>query len=192
MTPDAQNLRLHLRKATAQAHDRLDAGMRSAAGWDDLSQYSRFLSLQYAARQSVEEWLGEHAEPGLLPPPQTQLIERDLAALDAPIPDAATFAFPDTRRAAVLGIAWALAGSSLGNRAILKDMRRAAGGAGTWPENFLADPAMPAFWAELRRQIERPADAQEAEAAQRAAAALFEHFTAAVLSHTHREAAFVS
>ena len=34
--------------------------------------------------------------------------ERDLAALDAPIPDAATFAFSDTMPAAVLGIAWAL------------------------------------------------------------------------------------
>jgi len=192
MAPGTQNLRLHLREATAQAHDRLDAGMRSVAGWSDLSQYSRFLSLQYAARQSVEDWLSEHAEPGLLPPPQIQLIARDLAALDAPIPEAAQFAFSETRPAAVGGIAWALAGSSLGNRAILKDIRRAAGGASIWPETFLADPAMPAFWADLRRRIEGPASPHEAEAARAAAAALFDHFTTAVLSHTPREAVFVS
>ena len=180
MIAGTDNLRFFLRSATAEAHEQLDASMRAASGWECERDYARFLALQHAARRSVEAWLDAHAPDDLHPPAQTPLIASDLSASGEELPQGPLFSHPETSRAAVLGIAWALAGSSLGNRAILKDVRRASGAAGSWPETFLADDTMPAFWAKLHREVERPADAVEAEAARRAAVALFDHFTRSV------------
>ncbi|MEO0463930.1 MAG: hypothetical protein AAF127_12420 [Pseudomonadota bacterium] len=77
-------------------------------------------------------------------------------------------------------MAWVLAGSSLGNRSILAEVRRTASDnceAG-WPARFLSDAAMLAFWKDLRAQIERPASCAEARAASEAATAVFDHFLA--------------
>ncbi|MEL6487227.1 MAG: hypothetical protein AAFQ13_08795, partial [Pseudomonadota bacterium] len=68
------NLRDTLRGATACAHNKLDAAMRAGAGWSDRGAYTRFLSLQYAARQPVEMWLLANAPCDLRPPPQAPLI----------------------------------------------------------------------------------------------------------------------
>ena len=146
------------------------------------------IGLQHAARHSVEAWLAVHAPPDLLAPAQTPLIARDLSVLGTGVSEGEKFSHPDTSRASVLGIVWALAGSSLGNRAILKDVRRAARDDAQWPASFLADDVMLAFWSTLRRQIERPANADEAEAARRSASALFEHFTAAVTARAGTQA----
>ena len=189
MLAGTKNLRLHLRESTAPAHDRLDAAMRARADWETREGYSRFLAMQWSARHSVENWLDAHAPPALRAPKQTALIEADLAALGAPVtPLAPRFVHEAHGKAAALGIVWALAGSSLGNRAILKDVRRAAPDGAQWPSSFLADDAMLAFWSTLRRQIERPANADEAEAARRSASALFEHFTAAVTARAGTQA----
>lgn len=173
----AADLRVHLRGATMAAHDLLDAAMQAAAGWHSRADYARFLALQHAARAPVEAWLAAHAPATLHPPPQTPLIAADLAALGAAVPPPA----PAPRIAAlgrgagtVLGVAWVLAGSALGNRAIARAVARI--GAGAWPVAFLGDGAMLAFWQALRARIERPCGPREAEGAAAAAEAVFAHF----------------
>lgn len=164
--------------------------MRAAAGWTCRSDYTRFLSLQYAARLPVEEWLAAHAPDDLRPPEQCALIAEDLTALGEELPEAAdAFALPVSGNgaaetalppAAALGAAWVLAGSALGNRAILKEVRRTASESGeaAWPEHFLGNDAMLDFWKGLRRQIEAPATSGAFEAASMAASAVFDHFIA--------------
>ena len=176
----AEDLRLHLRAATMAAHDLLDHSMQAASGWQTLADYARFLSLQYAARAPVEVWLESHAPKAFCPPAQTPLIARDLAELGLPCPPAGSpFVHTDTRDGDALGAAWVLAGSALGNKAILKQMRRASATDDTeWPSAFLGDEAMLAFWQALRARIERPAHAAQAHAAADAASAVFAHFIA--------------
>lgn len=181
MNAQTENLRFHLRGATADAHDLLDRAMRAASGWTSLDDYARFLSLQYAARQPVERWLENNAPRHLTPPPQCHLIARDLAALDRSLPVTKGAFTAASGPGEALGIAWVLAGSALGNRSILKEVRRTADtlGIDKWPDAFLADPAMLAFWNDLRRVIERPAPLEEMTAASAAAAGVFDHFLAA-------------
>lgn len=185
----ADDLRLHLRAATMAAHDLLDAAMQAASGWRNLGDYARFLSLQHAARVPVERWLERHAPRDLRPPVQTGLIARDLAALGISVPAAAArFELSESGPGEAIGAAWVLAGSALGNRSILAQMRRASdacgAGGGAWPAAFLADDAMLAFWQELRTRIEQPASNLEAHAATRAASAVFAHFTMHAATHT--------
>lgn len=172
------DLRLHLRTATMAAHDLLDAAMQAASGWQRRSDYARFLALQHAARLPVEAWLAAHAPDDLAPPLQTPLIGADLAALGVALPaPAPALALPRPGFGSILGTAWVLAGSALGNRAIARQVARIGGGA--WPAAFLNDDAMLGFWQGLRQRIERPAHNAEAEGAASAAAAVFAHFLAA-------------
>ncbi len=176
----AEDLRLHLRAATMAAHDLLDHTMQAASGWQNRADYARFLSLQHAARAPVEAWLDTHAPDDLRPPVQTPLIAEDLAmlGLDLPAP-AEAFEMHLAAEGAALGAAWVLAGSALGNKAILKQMRRASAAAGhAWPAAFLGDEAMLVFWQSLRPLLERPASATTASAAATAASAVFAHFLA--------------
>lgn len=173
----AADLRVHLRGATMAAHDLLDAAMQAAAGWHSRADYARFLALQHAARAPVEAWLAAHAPAALHPPPQTPLIAADLAALGAAVPPPAPaprIAALGREAGAVLGVAWVLAGSALGNRTIARAVTRIGGGA--WPVAFLGDGAMLAFWQALRARIERPCGPREAERAAAAAEAVFAHF----------------
>lgn len=177
------NLRAHLRDATANAHDLLDHAMRAASGWAARSDYARFLTLQYAARKPVEDWLARYASDEVRPPAQCSLIEGDLDLLGCELPrPAASFAISPVTSGDdhALGVAWVLAGSSLGNRSILKEVKRisASNSQADWPHAFLADEAMFSFWKELRVRIERPADALEVTSASRAATAVFDHFLA--------------
>ena len=108
---------------------------------------------------------------------RTALIAADLAALGAAVPPPAPaprIAALGRGSGAVLGVAWALAGSALGNRAIARAVTRI--GAGGWPVAFLGDGAMLAFWQALRARIERPCGPREAEDAAAAAEAVFAHF----------------
>ena len=174
--PARVTLRQHLRAATADAHDRLDFAMRDASGWTVREDYIRFLTLQLSARRPVESWLVQRAPAHLLPPAQAPLIERDLIAMGArlaPWPAAIPFQPPAPSDASVLGVAWVLAGSALGNRSILKEVN--AQGA-DWSAAFLADPSMLEFWQRLRVRMERPARNEEASAASAAAEGVFSHF----------------
>ncbi|MFM7349608.1 MAG: biliverdin-producing heme oxygenase [Erythrobacter sp.] len=195
MTPDdttagvgpgsGDSLRGHLRTATMAAHDLLDHAMQAASGWQTRGDYARFLALQHAARVPLEAWLAEHAPADLVPPLQTPLLEADLAALGTALPPSSPpFAPPHTpstppnfvESGAILGAAWVLAGSALGNRAIARQVARIGGG--QWPAAFLDDGAMMAFWQSLRTRIERPADRAEAAGATCGAEAVFAHFLA--------------
>ncbi|MEM8725313.1 MAG: biliverdin-producing heme oxygenase [Pseudomonadota bacterium] len=176
-TGKTENLRTSLRGATASAHDLLDSSMRAASGWTSLEDYAQFLTLQHAARAPVERWLADNAPEDLSPPPQCPMIARDLEALGLDLPAASDpFDLPDRAQneSRALGAAWVLAGSSLGNLSILKELRRA--GHDDWPHAFLGDDAMLTYWQDLRRRIERPADVAEVEAASQAATAVFDHF----------------
>lgn len=155
--------------------------MRAVAGWTDAEAYSRFLSLQYKARASIETWLERHAADDQLPPAQCPLIARDLEQLGKHLPaDIPNFAFGmdagSSMDMAVLGIGWVLAGSSLGNRAILHDLRRK--GFAEWPHSFLGDPEMVVFWNRLRPLIEKPVDDETLKVVAQAARATFDHFLA--------------
>lgn len=180
--PARDILRQHLRASTAQAHDRLDTAMRRASGWTTRCDYVRFLNLQYAARKPVEVALDSfgrtHGTLSQLPPPQSPLIAKDIAEMGANLPKPAqAFTLPALdSSAATLGVAWVLAGSALGNRAILKDVRNASPSRSPWPENFLGDEAMLRFWSRLRRQLEYSASAEEMRVASDAATAVFDHF----------------
>ncbi|MEL6541697.1 MAG: biliverdin-producing heme oxygenase [Pseudomonadota bacterium] len=191
----SENLRQTLRKATADAHDRLDGTMRVVAGWSTIDDYTRFLALQYAARKPVEQWIEANAPADLRPPAQSPLIKRDLADLQCELPtDELTFDppffndhEPQGRHSATLGSAWVLAGSSLGNRAILGEITRLAKREGwpAWPSRFLGDPNMLDFWKRLRSRIENAADVDTVLMAIRSADLVFEHFiTHAQSAHT--------
>jgi heme oxygenase len=170
-----ESLRTHLRAATMAAHDLLDHAMQAASGWQNRRDYARFLALQHAARAPLEAWLAAHAPPGLIPPEQTALLARDLAALGAGVPHPAPlFTLGRCEPGHALGTAWVLAGSALGNKAIARQVARISGGA--WPVAFLGDDAMMAFWQALRSRIEAPAHPGEAAGATRAAEAVFAHF----------------
>lgn len=172
-----ESLRADLRAATMTAHDLLDHAMQAAGGWQTRADYARFLGLQHAARAPIEAWLAANAPADLVPPPQTGLIARDLAALGTPLPPPAPLAaIGPCEPGTALGIAWVLAGSALGNRAIARQVAKIGGG--TWPTAFLDDEGAMAFWQELRTRIERPAAPGEAASATRAAEAVFAHFLA--------------
>ena len=184
-----ESLRGHLRAATMAAHELLDHAMQAASGWQNRADYARFLALQHAARAPLEDWLAANAPADLVPPLQTPLLARDLAALGATLPPSSSpFGPVETLAKAssgeALGAAWVLAGSALGNKAIAKQVARIGGG--QWPTSFLGDKAMMAFWQSLRARIERPATLAEAAGATRAAEAVFAHFLAVA---DHAEAA---
>lgn len=174
------DLRQHLRSATMAVHDLLDQTMQAASGWRNLGDYARFLSVQHAARAPVEVWLAAHAPADLRPPEQTPLIAQDLAELGLSLPaPAADFGLRTGGEGQALGAAWVLAGSALGNKSILKQMRRAsAQDERAWPAAFLGDEAMLNFWHGLRARLEQPTLPSRRHAATDAAQAVFAHFLA--------------
>ena len=172
-----ETLRQHLRGATAAAHDRLDQAMRPPEDWRSNGAYARFLSSQFQARIAVEEWLSDHAPADLTPPEQTSALADDLRALGAEMPTQRfEFSLEDQGSATMLGAAWVLAGSSLGNRAMHRDMRRALPEVEQWPDAFLSSTEMTKFWHGLRSRIEAPASPEEQDTAVRAAMQVFDHF----------------
>ena len=168
-------MREGLRAATAEAHDRLDASV-SGKDLTDIAAYSRFLQSQLSARLAVERWLTAHAAPADLPPATAPLLVEDLQALGRPF-SLAPARFAPPADADPMGAAWAIAGSQMGNRAMLAHMRKSGGG--DLPTAFLADSAMQAFWKQLRPRLERPCDPPALERAAAAARAVFATFTLA-------------
>ena len=160
-----------LRRETASVHDRLDR----ALGGEALASprdYARFLATQYRARKPIEDWIAASLVDEDSPPAQTPLIASDLAALGAETPPVGpSFSMP--AKADTVGLQWALAGSSLGNRAMLAQ-RRKAGLDG--PDKFLSDAAMPSFFKDLRPRLEAEVDSASAQRAVLAAHAVFACF----------------
>lgn len=184
MAEGPDGLRAYLRLHTACAHDRLDR----TVGALDLARpqdYRRFLRMQRAARGPIELWAAQHCPAELTPPPQSPLIDADLAALgDQDATGAVDFDFPANGDAR--GVAWALAGSSLGNRAMLHSRRKRGMNRA---DSFLSDPAMTRFWAGLRPLLEAPAADNEAHAALQAAEAVFRTFQQSADRHLKTVAA---
>lgn len=169
-----ETLRHHLRERTRARHDRLDARM-SESGLSSPGAYSRFLSTQLAARAGIEDWCRHYCPPELCPPLQCEIIRSDLDALGTG-PHEQALPFRPGTAIDPIGVVWAIAGSSLGNRAILAQLRKA--GAQHLPTTFLADPAMPAFWNRLRPQLDEPASPDVVASAIAGALDVFDHFLA--------------
>lgn len=140
MTHRAGGLRAALRQHTVAEHERLDALMGGLA-LGSRQDYARFLCIQYRARVPIEAWLAANLPPALVPPVQSLLARTDLGALghtrDKP---GAAFTAPADH---AIGVAWVIAGSSLGNRTILAQRRKKGLDA---PHAFLSCPAMPLFF----------------------------------------------
>lgn len=175
-------LRRILKRETRDSHDRLDGAM---GDWPLGSHegYAAFLLTQYRARAPIEAWIAQALPATEAPPAQAPLIARDLAELGVALPSTHEFALPEG--ADPVGVVWALAGSSLGNRTMLRQ-RQKIGAAG--PEHFLADGAMTEFFSALRARIERPASPQLARSAIAGAQAVFAAFLAALSDQTRNTA----
>ena len=168
---DTVQLRKYLRTATSAKHDALDATVEPG----DLSvreTYVEFLSRQLIARRPVERWLSEHAADLPAPPATSRLIENDLEKLGADIPGT-RHDFDPPAGADAIGLAWAIAGSQLGNRMMLKALRDRGA---DLPVAFLSDEAMTQYWKTLRPQIETGVSPEDAERAALGANAVFDHF----------------
>ena len=165
------DLRSVLKRETASMHDTLDGTMGEEAIASP-RDYARFLMAQHRARKPIEEWVERNLPAHAAPPAQAPLIEADLAALGQTIP-VRHHGFSLPENADPIGLQWALAGSSLGNRAMLAQ-RRKLGLDG--PEAFLSDGAMPAFFKKLRPELEVEADPARARRAVLAAEAVFACF----------------
>jgi heme oxygenase len=148
--------------------------------------YAHFLRIQFDARAPIETWCQTALPQELLPPSQLALIEADLADLGESAGAASSRPFMANTDGA-LGIAWALAGSSLGNRAMLADLRKRGGAA--LPTRFLGDGAMPAFFVSLRPMLEQPIDEAVIAAAVAGAHAVFARFAEVAAAHLTAEAA---
>lgn len=164
-------LRVHLRKQTARQHAELDS-LAGNGKFEDSADYAQFLLQQYLARQPIEQWVAKNVRERLAPPPVAHLLADDLRDLDKEVPELHTqFALPDNSD--ILGLSWAIAGSHLGNRMMLRQFRNVNGNA---PTRFLADGSMASFWNELKSELEVPVLPEHASGAVRAAEAVFAHF----------------
>ena len=78
-----------------------------------------------------------------------------------------------------LGVAWVIAGSSLGNRAMLSDLRKR--GHEGQPASFLGNEDMAIFWHDFRPRIDSWDGAPQAAVS--AAHATFAHFSATAATY---------
>ena len=166
-------LRHWLREGTVDLHDRLDASTDAAVLGDDV-RYGQFLSAQYRARQPIELWASSHLDVGLRPPLVADLIADDLRELDTAIPATGAFELPAAFDA--LGVAWAIGGSSLGNKMLLTQRRRSGA---RHAERFLSDTSGMDYFRSLLPRLATPVSEGKAAGAIRAAEAVFETFLAA-------------
>ena len=160
----------YLKEATAQNHDRLDLVLGKLVA-DNEATYTEFLEVQLRARIGIEAWLNS-ITPEVSPPSQIHLIRQDLASMGHSLqPETATFNPPAD--ADPLGTSWVLAGSCLGNRALLARLKKVNT---NLPTTFLSDPKMIRFWQKLRPSLERPHNPADDRQVLVAAQATFSHF----------------
>lgn len=166
------SLRQALRERTAQLHETLDLALGEAAL--DRLGYAGFLARQYAARAPIERWAQQHLDSDIAPPATSPLIAADLADLGCSLPAEEMFTFPAAGDP--LGLAWALGGSALGNKALLARRRkfRLSG-----PQRFLGDTATAAYFVRILPKLSQPTDERAADAAVAAAEAVFRTFLTA-------------
>ncbi|MEP5936745.1 MAG: biliverdin-producing heme oxygenase [Erythrobacter sp.] len=163
-----------MRAGTRDAHDKLDQFMRHT-GWQDRASYGTFLQVQYAARLPIEQYFAQLPMSDDIPPAQAPLIRQDLVQMGLDLPTQGMPRFDLPKQANRGGAFWAIAGSSLGNKAILREIERSPGGK-TWPAAFLSDGSMTDYWKTLRLDLNKPADQETTAGAIKAAKAVFAHF----------------
>lgn len=164
-------IRTFLKRETAETHAALDKAVEGA-NLTSPRHYAAFLQQQLAARMPVETWAARHCPPEFRPPDCTPLLIDDLQALGRPFSlPRRRFSLPEN--AHPIGLAWAIAGSHLGNRAMLASLGDAAD---ALPTRFLSHGAMLDFWRALRPRLEADWPHEEAQAALRAAEAVFACF----------------
>lgn len=175
----ATQLRMQLREATAPVHARLDR-LVGHMPLSSQADYTAFLLAQSQARQLLDKAFAKQP-PAFLPAPPVQagLIAFDLRELGVEAPILVDQLSLDCAHAS-LGAAWALAGSSLGNRAML--VRREKAGLGG-PVRFLSDPAMPLYFQRLLEVLGRPFAECEIAAAASGANVAFAAFERAFAAH---------
>lgn len=178
-----RTIRDYLRDGTSVSHAQLDTTL-GALVEGSRADYAAFLEIQYRARVGVERWLAREC-PDAAPPQQTHLIERDLAVLDHPLPRSAP-AFTAPPVGGALGVCWVLAGSSLGNRAILARISKRGA---QWPTAFLSDTRMTAYWRSLLPTLSSKVSPSEDDAKILGARATFAHFNAVAIGERAAEAA---
>lgn len=159
----------------------------SGIGWGNPSSYAAFLQIQHAARLPIELWLADGAADADVPPVQSPLIAQDIRALGAQT-IGPVGAFSPPARASRIGVAWAVAGSSLGNRMIARSLEGSAGGS-TLPTAFLSDGAMGHFWKSMLPQLSSTVSPVAAAAARSGAIAVFDHFIATASAFARKDAA---
>ena len=176
-------LRTVLREETAQDHDRLDRSLGVLA-FGGQADYARFLAIQHAARIEIERWLERVQAAHARMPAMAPLIAADLDALGQPLP--MPLAWQPPQECDPIGAQWVLAGSSMGNRAILAQ-RRKLGLQG--PDTFLSDTSMPEFFRTLLPALAEPVQDEDNVAPVSAARAVFKHFLRAAEIEPERRAA---
>lgn len=170
----APALRARLRAATQDQHALLDSTL-GRLDLADRGDYARFLRVQIDARLGVEQWLFRHCPAEWLPPSQVTLLRRDLEWLGATFEDgrAPALTTPGFSSQAWIGAAWVLAGSSLGNKMMERDL--AARAPSNWPMAFLRDRSMPQYFKAILPMLD---GTQPNLPAEWAARAVFAHFQA--------------
>lgn len=168
-------VRDYLRDATRENHDALDS-LVTRTDLCDPQAYEPFLQFQHAARLPFEEWCQNNAPADLRPPRQTGLIRADLAELGSTVAKQRADMPAIDSNHDPLAIAWVLAGSALGNRSILSDLRRRSGE--TMPTNFLDDNTMFRFWRDLKPALQQSVDIERARRMAASARCVFDLFLA--------------
>ncbi|MDG6077956.1 hypothetical protein E3U23_01930 [Erythrobacter litoralis] len=166
-----EKLRDALRRHTREEHDRLDATLGDLPVRND-AQYTRFLRIQYRARKPIEAWFERLDDDAIAaPPPQCGLIAEDLRVLDIPTPNVqAPF---ELDKSGWIGAAWVLAGSSLGNRMLLKQRRRRDLDG---PVGFLASEDMAAYFHKMLSFLQKSHSSEHQQNAIEGAKAVFARF----------------
>ena len=154
-------MRNALREATSETHARLDEKVGSLPLSSD-DDYASFLTAQYLARRVVDAALDAQSPHGIAPPPsQTELLQLDLSDLGA-LPGQQEHKLILSTPFEALGAAWVIAGSSLGNRTILRQRRKKGL---TGPQRFLEDDRLTSYFSNLRTVLSGsypPAEVDEA------------------------------
>lgn len=163
-------LRGYLRDNTAPQHERLD---RRMSGFDLTTRagYARFLLVQYQARVGIEDWCALHCPPALRAPSGLPRLRADLADLGRRLPSHSPIF---SSEGDPLGVAYVLAGSTLGNTMIARQVRE---NSSDLPLRFLDDPAAIAHWKLLQPLLKAAPDDTSADVL-RGALDTFRHFTA--------------
>ena len=182
MRGSKRSLRAHLKDSTQKVHDDLDSAV-SPASWTTPQEYALFLKQQLEARQPIERWADENCPIAIRPPDTAALLVEDLADLGLSCDEATRPAFALPLQSDPIGLAWAIAGSQMGNKVILAKLKKANSPEAQLPVRFLSDPRMGPFWRSILPYLEKEMTLEQAQPAIMAALSVFARFRDAFAPH---------